>query len=172
VTEQEVYETEVEALYGKWAGKIWRFLVGLGCEEGLAEEITADAFLVACRRWPTVRLLDKPEGYVFKVARHVRSRRQPAHDARARDLHPDPTAFMPAAHDFTKTVADRDAVLRALQRLPPRMREAVVLRYVAGLSSEEAATVMGITEGAVRNLACRGLEKLRDDLNQIKSREE
>jgi RNA polymerase sigma factor (sigma-70 family) len=166
-------DAEVEALYGKWAGKVSRFLAGMGCEPWLAEEITVDAFLVARRRWGHVRTLERPEGYVFKVAGNMRKKQQPGHDARARDLRPDPAGAAAAAGgDFTEAVADRDAVRRALRQLPPRAREAVVLRHVTGLPVAEAAAIMGISEGTVKNLTFQGLAKLRSHLHEAATRSE
>ena len=48
----------------------------------------------------------------------------------------------------------------ALDRLPVEYREAVVRRRIAGLSYAEIAEELGRSEGAVRNLVCRGLARL------------
>ncbi len=52
----------------------------------------------------------------------------------------------------------------ALDELPPRQREAVLLRDVEGLSSEEACAVLGISLGNQRILLHRGRARLRDIL--------
>jgi DNA-directed RNA polymerase specialized sigma24 family protein len=54
-----------------------------------------------------------------------------------------------------------NAVMAALDALPPRRREAVVLRYYLGLSENEAASAMGCAPGSVRSHAARGLAALR-----------
>lgn len=41
-------------------------------------------------------------------------------------------------------------MVRQLAQLPPRQREAVVLRYLEGLSTAEAAAVMGCGQGSVK----------------------
>ena len=87
---EEEYEDQATVLYRKYAGKVQGFLISMGCDRGLAEEITDDAFLAARRRWAHVRVLNEPEGYVFKIARNERSKRQKQHDCRAKDLHPSP----------------------------------------------------------------------------------
>ena len=56
---------------------------------------------------------------------------------------------------------DRSTLMALLATLPPRMRAAVVLRYVEGLSSAEAAKALGCTEGTVRSQSARGLDHLR-----------
>jgi RNA polymerase sigma factor (sigma-70 family) len=46
---------------------------------------------------------------------------------------------------------DNVDVARALATLPPRQREVAVLRYLLGMSTREAAEVLGVGEGTVRN---------------------
>jgi RNA polymerase sigma-70 factor (sigma-E family) len=58
-------------------------------------------------------------------------------------------------------VAERAAMLAALDRLPPRQRTAVVLRFYEDLSEKEAAAVMGCSTGTVKSSLSRGLAKLR-----------
>jgi RNA polymerase sigma factor (sigma-70 family) len=55
----------------------------------------------------------------------------------------------------------RDRVQRALVKLPPEYREAVVLRDLEGRSYEEIAKVLGIRPGTVRSRIHRGREALR-----------
>jgi RNA polymerase sigma factor (sigma-70 family) len=48
----------------------------------------------------------------------------------------------------------------ALDRLPPRCREAIVLGRIEGLSGQEIATRMGISEGVVSRHLARGIHAL------------
>lgn len=61
-------------------------------------------------------------------------------------------------------VADRDRLVRALQRLPYGQRAVIVLRYWHQLSEAETARAMGNSVGTVKSQASRALEKLRQDL--------
>ena len=166
------YDDQVTALYRKYAGRVQGFLISMGCDRGLAEEITDDAFLAARRRWAHVRIFDEPEGYVFKIARNERSKRQKEHDCRAKDLHPDPCETLRAAEeDVARSVTDRAVVRQALDLLPASQREAVLLRHVAGLSEAAAAQVMGVSIGSVKRYASEGRGKLRDLLAEFRRRE-
>jgi len=62
--------------------------------------------------------------------------------------------------DEAERVDDRDAVWRALLRLPPRQRAVIVLRYYEDLSEQEIAAVMGTSPGTVKSQAARGLRRL------------
>jgi RNA polymerase sigma factor (sigma-70 family) len=173
MSDQEDYDEEVSRLYRESAGRVLGFLIGMGCESWLAEEITDDAFMGARRYWDHVRHLDEPLGYVFKIARRERRRRQPGHDHRGRDLHRDPAETMrTVGYDIAECVADRDALLQALERLPGRMQEAVVLRLVGGLSETEAAAVMGVSVGSVKSFTSHGRAKLRAHLDEFDTRRE
>jgi RNA polymerase sigma-70 factor (ECF subfamily) len=57
--------------------------------------------------------------------------------------------------------ADRIAVRRALGALPPRMRAAVVLHHMTGLSVAETAVALGTSENTVKSQLRVGLAKLR-----------
>jgi RNA polymerase sigma-70 factor, ECF subfamily len=55
-----------------------------------------------------------------------------------------------------------DVVQRALVKLPPEYREAVVLRDLEGRSYDEIAEIVGIPPGTVRSRIHRGREALRE----------
>jgi RNA polymerase sigma-70 factor (sigma-E family) len=55
---------------------------------------------------------------------------------------------------------DRRRVLRALSRLAPRQREAIILRYYLDLTQAEIAASMGISPGTVKSTLSRGLTAL------------
>jgi RNA polymerase sigma-70 factor (sigma-E family) len=56
-------------------------------------------------------------------------------------------------------------LIAALAALPVRMRAAVVLRHVEGLSVQETATALGCSTGNVKSQTARGLDRLRDLLS-------
>ena len=55
---------------------------------------------------------------------------------------------------------DHREVMRAIQRLPQRRREAVILRYYLDLGDTEIAQTMGISEVSVRSTISRALRTL------------
>jgi RNA polymerase sigma-70 factor (ECF subfamily) len=60
----------------------------------------------------------------------------------------------------------RDRVRAALEALPGRDREVLVLRYLEDLTTAEAAAVLGVGEGAVKMRLLRALQRLRDVLGE------
>jgi RNA polymerase sigma factor (sigma-70 family) len=53
----------------------------------------------------------------------------------------------------------------AVHRLPERIRAAVVLHYMAGLTVEETAGAMGVSQNTVKTQLRIGLDKLREVLD-------
>jgi RNA polymerase sigma-70 factor (sigma-E family) len=103
--------------------------------------------------WPRV---DQPAAYAHRVLvrTFLDGRRRSQREGRLLAL-PDPAR------------PDRDpdrvvTILGALAELPPRTRAAVVLRYWEDLSVEQAAGALGCTTGTVKSLSSRGLDRLRE----------
>ena len=59
------------------------------------------------------------------------------------------------------TADHRDDLVRRLSRLPEQQRKVVVLRYYADQSEASVAESLGISVGAVKSAASRGLAALR-----------
>ena len=57
----------------------------------------------------------------------------------------------------------RDALGRALERLPKRQRLAVIMRYYDDMSETEIAEALGVSVGTVKSTVSRAVAKLRDD---------
>ncbi len=57
----------------------------------------------------------------------------------------------------------QDSMRRAVDRLPQRMRAAVMLRYYEDMTEAEVAEVLGVSLGTVKSTVSRAVAKLRDD---------
>jgi RNA polymerase sigma-70 factor (sigma-E family) len=64
--------------------------------------------------------------------------------------------------DAADGVAARLGLSELLDRLAPRKRVILVLRFYCDLSVEETAELLGITEGTVKSQTAKGLETLRE----------
>jgi RNA polymerase sigma-70 factor (ECF subfamily) len=116
-----------------------------------AEEIAQDAFLRLWERWDRVSTLEDPVGFLFRTAMNVfRNRARRASVATRKAL-----GRIERTDDLA-TVEDRDEMVRAMRRLTPHQRAALVLTGYLGYSSEEAARILGIRPSTVRALATKG----------------
>lgn len=78
-----------------------------------------------------------------------------------------PTDLRPgSASDGTQHVVDRDELVRALRQLPAGQRRVVVLRYLLDRTEKQTAEDLGISVGAVKSGASRGLDRLRQILGK------
>ena len=84
---------------------------------------------------------------------------------RRRRLEEYPTDEMPdvAVGDHAADSDLREVVVRALNRLPSRMRAAVMLRYLEDKTEPEIADTLGISLGTVKSTVSRAMAKLRED---------
>lgn len=125
-----------------------------------AEDAVQEALKRAWERGRSGETIDSPTSWIAVVAMNLaRSglRRRLA-ERRAMDRLVLPSMQEPS--DDTIEVA------RAVQGLPLRERQAVVLHYYMGMKIEEIATALAITDGAVKNALFRGrrsLAKMIDD---------
>jgi RNA polymerase sigma-70 factor, ECF subfamily len=116
-----------------------------------AEEITQDAFLRLWERWDRVSALDDPTGFLFRTAMNVFRNR-----ARRASLAARKALRLADRTDELAAVEDRDEMIRAMRRLTPHQRAALVLTGYLGFSSEEAARILGVRASTVRALATKG----------------
>jgi len=81
---------------------------------------------------------------------------------------PLPLAVPPAASAEAAVLASerQRETMTALRRLPPRQREALVLRYFADLSGHETALAMGVSPGTVKSTTSRALAALAHMLHE------
>ena len=86
------------------------------------------------------------------------------------DLSADARFASPATQEAGLLEAERrDDLMRSLEILNPRQRQALTLRYFEKMSFRDIADTLDCSEGMARNIAFRGLEKLRDCMNPNRS---
>jgi RNA polymerase sigma-70 factor (ECF subfamily) len=120
-----------------------------------AEDLTQEAFVKAYERWDRVRAMGNPIGYVYRIAMNGHRKRVRRVVLGAR------RALANRPSDPISETDDRDLLRRALATLPAGQREAIVLVEWLGMSSEEAAPILGISPVAVRVRVSRAKQALR-----------
>jgi RNA polymerase sigma-70 factor (sigma-E family) len=84
---------------------------------------------------------------------------------RRRKLDEFPTDELPdqAVADHARDSDLAEVVRRALDRLPERMRAAVMLRYFEDMTEPEIAALLGVSLGTVKSTVSRAVARLRTD---------
>ena len=132
-------------------------------DTAVAEEVVQDAFVAMHGAWRRLQDPDRALAYlrqsVVNGARSSLRRREVA----TRHA-PRPSPDEASAEHGAMVALDHAEVLAALRTLPVRQREVLVLRYYVDLSEADIADALGISRGAVKSHASRGMAALRTTL--------
>lgn len=147
-----------EDLYARSRADIARALALALGDVDLAHEATDEAMARAYERWGAVRGLERPEGWVYRVAMNwalsiVRRRRRSQHRLY------DPT-------DTSIAITDPD-VHAALGELDVKHRSVIVCRHLLGWSVAETAAALGVREGTVKSRLHRAHRILQARLRHL-----
>ncbi|MEV5912282.1 sigma-70 family RNA polymerase sigma factor [Streptomyces chartreusis] len=135
-----------------------RLAVLLGADD--PENVVAEAYYQIYRKWRRLRDAEAAEAYLRSTVCNL-TRMRIRHLQVARKHVEKPADEVVASAESTALLRDDQRVLiDALQQLPARQREALVLRHWLGLKESEIAAAMGISCGSVKTHTARGLAAL------------
>jgi RNA polymerase sigma-70 factor (sigma-E family) len=160
---REACTRAVTELYREHAVGLIRLAVVMLGDRASAEDVVQEAFCGLYRRWSH---LSDPAKSLCYVRSAVLNGCRTAIRKRARRID---AVLEPAAASAEADVIigeEHRAVVSALRELPPRQREALVLRFFGDLQEPEIARAMGISRGTVKSTISRGLAALADILGE------
>lgn len=156
------------------ADRVRAALRRFGLDASEADEVAQDVFLRAWRGLARFQQRAQFSTWLYRIAfneaQRRLSRRGPARAEpdpdRADPDRADPLASLPASAHLGPEAQALDHELaqtleRALEKLPAQWRAAVVLRDIEGLSTREAAEIVGVREPAFKSRLHRGRMQLR-----------
>jgi RNA polymerase sigma-70 factor (ECF subfamily) len=151
-----------EGLYEELALPLHSYLRSLSRDAVRADDLLQETFLQMHRSRHTYQAGRPVRPWVFAIARNVflMHRRAATRRGRRETLADEALPELPVPPEV-ESFADREAVTRALARLPDARREALVMHHVLGMSFKEIGAALGITEGAAKVRAHRGMSELR-----------
>ena len=153
-------DAALTALYAAHYRSLVRLASLLLDDVGASEEVVQDAYVKMHGSWRRIREPEAAVGYLrTTVVNLARSRLR--HRQVAQKHAPKPLPDAPSAEQGAFEQLERERLLRALRTLPTRQRECLVLRYYGDLSEAQIAEAMGISTGAVKSHASRGMAALR-----------
>ena len=155
----------VTVLYAAHYRSLVRLSALLLRDVATAEEVVQDSFVAMHDGWRRLRDNDKALSYLRQSVVN-RSRSVLRHRVVVDRNAPKPAPDMPSAEQGAITLLERSAVVTALRTLPPRQREALVLRFYGDLSEAQIAAAMGISKGAVKSHTARAMTALRSVLER------
>lgn len=150
---------DFESWYEATRPSLVRSLVALYGDWSVADEVADEALARAYASWSRVRRMSSPAGWTYRVAINV-ARRSYSRQVRERSLLYRTSLEADDAHLELESLIEAHDLI---QQLPPRMRQAVVLRYIGDLSERDVGKSMNISEGAASALLAKARRKLRGE---------
>ena len=154
------------------ADRVYGALRRFGLEAGDADDVTQEVFLRAWRGLPRFEERARFSTWLYRIAfneaqRRLARRTLPRAVPRTDDDTADPVASLPEPAESGPEARALAGELErqldsALDELPPDWRAAVVLRDIEGLSTHDAAEVVGVGEAAFKSRLHRGRMQLRE----------
>ena len=149
------------SLYEEHAARAFRLAYLLTGDHDVAEDLVQDAFVKLIGRLADLR---SPDSFGIYLRRTVvtmsyglfrRRRTERAFLTRERGLGGPKSDVLP-------DVERKDELWTQLQKIAPRQRAALVLRYYEDLSEQQAADLLGCSLRTLKSLVTRGIRAMRD----------
>ena len=153
-----------EFMHARWPAMV-RLAYGLTGDQGHAEDVAQAAFARAYASWPRVRRSGDPDAYVRQIV--INENRNRFRKRRVAERLTDSALIDVPWTDTTQEYDERSALIAALQRLGPRQRAVIVLRYWLDLTEQETAAALNCSVGTVKSQASRALATLRDSIELV-----
>ena len=153
----------VTHLYAAHYRSLVRLAALLLRDTAVAEEVVQDSFVAMHGAWRRLADPDRALAYLRQSVVN-RSRSALRHRTVVTRHAPRPAPDSPSAEHGAMVALEHAEVTAALRLLPQRQREVLVLRYYADLSEADIADAIGISRGAVKSHASRGMAALRTTL--------
>ncbi len=150
-------QAELGELYARYRPRLYRYLwQQLHGDAALVEEVVQDTFLAVWRAAATYRGEARVVAWLFRIAQRSAGRSQRSAAQRANvnmlslaDLGEGEEHAAPVGHE--ERTLTRLALHDALARLSEKHRAVVLLVFVQGFTSEEAAEILGVPLGTVKS---------------------
>jgi RNA polymerase sigma-70 factor, ECF subfamily len=155
----------VERIYAAHHAEIYAYLARMLRDDELAADLTQETFVKAYRAYDTLADHNRARAWLYQIAG-----RTALDELRRRKI----VRFVPWTGETRGEAASaEDMVLRsrlsadlerAILRIPPRQRQALLLAELHDLTGLELADAMGVSHVAARALLTRARESLRQEL--------
>jgi RNA polymerase sigma-70 factor, ECF subfamily len=151
----------LEALYRRHAPWLLARLRRRCADPGLVEEVVQDTFVAVWRGSGRYRGTGEVPAWIWGIGirRLIDRLRKASPVPRAAD-----DALVVSAEDEVLLGVEHGDLGAALGRLSPELRSVVQATVLDGLTTKEAATLLGIPQGTVKTRAARARRELREAL--------
>jgi RNA polymerase sigma factor (sigma-70 family) len=155
---------ELDDLYREYVGDVYRYSYAVLGNHADAEDVTQTTFVNVLRALERGERPRTPANWLIAIAHNIIRQRWRQENVRPSEVElvADVAALQP--DDTQPPLAE---VVRALQRIPPTQREALVMRELEGRSYKEIAEILGTTTGALETLLFRARRSLAEEMDNL-----
>lgn len=157
-------EDAFTVIYERHRTQIYNYLYRLSGSSDLADDLTHDTFLSAYESLPKLRADSNIVPWLYRIAsnrfRDFLRRKRVIHWLRWTDSPRAENCL--ACSGGEELVPEREAVQAALRAMKPEYAICLVLRLAEGFSSEETASILGVTPEAVRMRLSRARQMFKE----------
>jgi len=159
-----------DEIFAEYRQRIYAYVLGFVHDSGKAEDVTQECFVTLARKSASINPSMGLSSWLFRVARnrsidYLRKHHDilPGDEFIEEVLHEGPSPAMPDEALLGKERGRR--ILRALDSLPERERDVLMMRFFGDLKFREIAKAMRRPLGTVLWQANTGLKRLRERLS-------
>ena len=157
-------------LYERHVRRIYNYVYYRTGSVADAEDLTARTFFQALSNLHRYQVQGVPfSAWLFRIAHNLVAnwhRDTGRHYAASTDGIVELPSDADGPHESAESEEERRELHAVVRRLPADRQQLLILKYVEQLSTEEIATIMGRSEGAVKALLHRTIKSLRDELSR------
>jgi RNA polymerase sigma-70 factor (ECF subfamily) len=159
-------EEAFRELYRTFRDPVWGLIISLVGDSSQAQDVLQNVFFKAFRGLGGFRFRSGLFTWIYRIARN-----ECLNHLRKRGVPPMPLEAIVGSRDEIDTRQASDhtdkravALRAAVMRLPLKMREVIVLRYIGDLSYKDVSRVLGCPAGTVASRLSRALAELEAQL--------
>ena len=157
-----------------YQARIYRYVYRLTGDAELAQDLTQDTFVNAYKSILKTRSELSLSAWLYRIATNLvhsmwRRRKLISFIPLVGDDHPlspSRTGYSGSRSEEPDDVIERMSIEESLIEVPRENRTCMVLHYIEGLKYKEIASVVGISEEAVRKRVARGNQRFRQAYGQ------
>ena len=182
VTIPESSKPSFEEIFSRYKERIYNFLLRLTRDKQDAEDLTSEAFLSVYKNYDKFRQESHVYTWIYRISlnlwrRHARKIGKNRHAGLDAPIHQDsdvllidvlPDAKAQGKHTPEEKLYRKETVAKAVENLPPKYREVIILSIVEEKSYTEISRVLRIPTNLVGIRLMRARQLLRIKLKDLK----
>ena len=161
--ETKSMEAAIAGLFEEYYDKVVRYIYIRISDQPEAEDLAGEVFLKALKSMGSYRgSAEQLRFWIFKIARNiVIDHYRKMSKRKTVNLDDVEIADSTNVEEMAEQRLQIGELTKAMKQLTEAQREVIGLRFFAGLSSAETAQVLGKSSGAVREMQCDAIQRLR-----------